>query len=50
MSSHQEWSEQDREKEVYRQLLTVERERDRARGRGNGRMGAMEFTEVLQGI
>jgi len=50
VSSHQEWSEQDREKEVYRQLLTVERERDRARGRGNGRMGAMEFTEVLQGI
>lgn len=49
MSSHQEWSEQDREKEIYRQLLTMERERDRARGQGSGRMGAMEFTEVLQG-
>lgn len=41
VQSHQAWSEQDRMREVHGRLLALERERGK---------GAMEFTEILQGI
>lgn len=41
VQSHQAWSEQDRMREVHGWLLALERERGK---------GAMEFTEILQGI
>ena len=41
VQSHQAWSEQDRMREVHGRLLALERERGK---------GAMEFTEILQGV